>query len=215
MKVFFRYLSFLAKSTNQHGIHSPFIYRLTTDCFYAKTDPKVLRNLKSTKRRFKLSGSLKKPALMQRLLTYLSPKTACSFTATASLSAAVIERRDLTDYYVFSWNNNPQSSDFLTQQPKPFRQFYKNVEKDFKADLIFIDKGVPAKAFLPIFNSVLPFLTEQSFCIIGGIHADKTAEMSWNRLKNHPKSRQSLDLFFWGLIFFRKKQARENFRIRV
>ncbi|MEM6718789.1 MAG: class I SAM-dependent methyltransferase [Bacteroidota bacterium] len=32
----FAYFRFLAKSTNQHGIHSPFVYDLVTKCFYDK-----------------------------------------------------------------------------------------------------------------------------------------------------------------------------------
>jgi len=33
------YLTFLLKSTNQHGVHSPFVYNLVTKCFYNKTNP--------------------------------------------------------------------------------------------------------------------------------------------------------------------------------
>lgn len=32
-----QYLKFLLKSTNQHGVHSPFVYNLVTKCFYNKT----------------------------------------------------------------------------------------------------------------------------------------------------------------------------------
>jgi predicted O-methyltransferase YrrM len=31
------YLKFLRRSTNQHGVHSPFVYELVTECFYDKS----------------------------------------------------------------------------------------------------------------------------------------------------------------------------------
>ena len=39
-------LNFLLKSSNQHGIHSPFVYDLITKCFYDKTSFSAYHNLK-------------------------------------------------------------------------------------------------------------------------------------------------------------------------
>lgn len=33
---FVSYLSFLVKSTNQHGVHSPFVFQYVTQCLYSK-----------------------------------------------------------------------------------------------------------------------------------------------------------------------------------
>ena len=40
-----QYLKFLLKSTNQHGVHSPFVYNLVTKCFYDKTKYEVYTNI--------------------------------------------------------------------------------------------------------------------------------------------------------------------------
>lgn len=42
------YLKFLFKSTNAHGVHSPFVYDLLTQCFYKKNKSKLPENLKAT-----------------------------------------------------------------------------------------------------------------------------------------------------------------------
>ncbi|RZJ71265.1 class I SAM-dependent methyltransferase [Flavobacterium sp.] len=39
------YLRFLAKSSNQHGVHSPFVFDLVTKCFYDKRDFREYRPL--------------------------------------------------------------------------------------------------------------------------------------------------------------------------
>ena len=36
MSLWKKYLLFLLKSTNQHGVHSPFVFRLVTQCFYLR-----------------------------------------------------------------------------------------------------------------------------------------------------------------------------------
>lgn len=45
------YLTFLTKSTNQHGVHSPFVYNLVTKCFYAKTNSTKKEAFKKTRKR--------------------------------------------------------------------------------------------------------------------------------------------------------------------
>ncbi len=42
-----KYIQFLLKSTNQHGVHSPFVYDLITKCLYDKTKYPAYKGLKS------------------------------------------------------------------------------------------------------------------------------------------------------------------------
>jgi predicted O-methyltransferase YrrM len=47
------YIKFFIKSTNQHGVHSPFVYDLVTKCFYDNSKLKAYSRLKSYQKRLK------------------------------------------------------------------------------------------------------------------------------------------------------------------
>ncbi|SCX78801.1 O-methyltransferase [Flavobacterium caeni] len=44
------YFTFLLKSTNEHGVHSPFVFGLVTQCFYDKTNYPEYQTLKNYRR---------------------------------------------------------------------------------------------------------------------------------------------------------------------
>lgn len=44
------YIKFLKKATNQHGIHSPFVYQLVTKCFYNTSNHEAYKKLKAYRR---------------------------------------------------------------------------------------------------------------------------------------------------------------------
>lgn len=43
----FAYFNFLRTSTNQHGVHSPFVYNLVTKCFYDKEPKAIYQTIKN------------------------------------------------------------------------------------------------------------------------------------------------------------------------
>ncbi|REE81630.1 putative O-methyltransferase YrrM [Lutibacter oceani] len=46
------YFLFLIKSTNKHGVHSPFVFNLVTKCFNAKTNSQKLKQINSIRNYF-------------------------------------------------------------------------------------------------------------------------------------------------------------------
>ena len=67
-----KYLLFLWKSTNQHGVHSPFVYRLVTQCFY--------NTQKFPCKHYPKGISKRKGQFLLRLIAYLKPKSLKVYT---------------------------------------------------------------------------------------------------------------------------------------
>ena len=64
------YLKFLLKSTNEHGVHSPFVYNFVTRCLYNKQ----LVNRQEIKG-FPLTLSKRQLVLLLKIIRYLEVKT--------------------------------------------------------------------------------------------------------------------------------------------
>lgn len=47
---FKQYIKFILKSTNQHGVHSPFVFNLITKCFYDKSNYEAYKHISNYKK---------------------------------------------------------------------------------------------------------------------------------------------------------------------
>lgn len=82
-------------------------------------------------------------------------------------------------------------------------------------DFAFIDGNHRLQPTLDYFNQLLPKVHEYSVLIFDDIHWSQEMEEAWNTIKAHEKVRLTIDLFFIGLVFFRKEnKAKQAFAIR-
>ena len=58
-------------------------------------------------------------------------------------------------------------------------------------------------------------IENDSFWILEDIHANAAAEALWQTLQQNPKVTVTIDTYHFGLVFFRKEQAKEHFIIRA
>lgn len=98
-------------------------------------------------------------------------------------------------------NSNSQKT---TNQPQP---------QPF--DLIFFDGNHQKGATLDYFETLLPLVHNDSLMIFDDIHWSKDMEEAWEEIKLHPAVTVTIDTYYWGLVFFRREQAKEHFVIRV
>ncbi len=101
-----------------------------------------------------------------------------------------------------------QSERTPSEKPAPKRSFGE------ASNLVFIDGNHKKIPTLNYFNQLLEHITNNSVFIFDDIHWSDEMEEAWEEIKSHPKVSVTIDLFFLGLVFFRKEQAKENFILR-
>ncbi len=81
--------------------------------------------------------------------------------------------------------------------------------------MIFIDGNHRKEPTIRYFEQLLPFVQEDTVIVFDDIHWSGEMEEAWEMVKNHPATQCSIDLFFLGIIFFRKSfKEKQHFSIR-
>lgn len=82
-------------------------------------------------------------------------------------------------------------------------------------DLAFIDGNHRQEPTERYFRQLLPHIHNDSIFIFDDIHWSHEMEAAWATIKNDPAVRCSIDLFFIGIVFFRKEfMEKQHFAIR-
>jgi len=158
------YLKFLFSATNQHGVHSPFVYNYVTKCLYRKT-------------KIKLPISLK---ILVKSLTY------------------------------FEYNTLQLLKSDKTSEEKIKKNCPSISIVDSHADVVFGKMSDLDETEFNVNKS-----SNDSMLLFNGIHKNRQNFEKWMQLKELKHVRVTIDLFYCGLVFFRKEQEKEHFKIRI
>jgi len=83
-----------------------------------------------------------------------------------------------------------------------------------RLDFVYIDGNHRKDATLNYFNWCLPKVHEHSLLIFDDIYWSKGMKEAWEEIKSHPEVTVTVDLFWIGLVYFRKGQVKEHFKIK-
>lgn len=251
-----KYFNFLKKATNQHGVHSPFVYQLITKCIYQKSSNLIRYKLLSVRQQLtenktyinvtdfgsgsrifksntrkvkdiaKNAGISKKYGLLlNRLIAYLKVKNVLEIGTSLGLATnAMAINNDVNietlegcpetlKVAIDLFHTSGVSKKIKTHQGK-FEEILPNVIKDQKFDLIYFDGNHQKEATLHYFEQCLKSKHNNSVFIFDDIYWSDEMEEAWNMIKNHPEVKVTIDLFQWGMVFFRREQEKEHFKIR-
>ena len=82
-------------------------------------------------------------------------------------------------------------------------------------DFAFIDGNHLREPTIRYFEQLLPAIHNESVIVFDDIHWSSGMEAAWETIKSHKAVRCSIDLFFIGVIFFRKEfMEKQHFTIR-
>lgn len=158
-----KYLKFLFQSTNQHGVHSPFVYSFVTKGLYKKnTDFTILNSYEEFK-----NLSKKERKIISKVINY---------------------------FYV---------KDIYFDTTKPIITLSKTYKILFISDL--------EKFKTSFLENLKPF----TILIFKEIYANKASIKKWEEAIQHQKATVTIDLFYFGFVFYRKEQVKEHFKIRA
>jgi len=79
----------------------------------------------------------------------------------------------------------------------------------------FFDGNHRYEPTLRYFELCLAHRTDESVFVFDDIHWSAEMERAWEVIKVHPEVTLTVDLFYIGLVFFRKNQPKQHFSLRV
>ncbi len=81
-------------------------------------------------------------------------------------------------------------------------------------DFIFLDGDHQEGSTLAYYQECVPFLHNDSVFVLADIHWSESMEKAWNSLKSRDEVSISIDLFHFGILFFRKEhRVKQDFTL--
>ncbi len=81
-------------------------------------------------------------------------------------------------------------------------------------DMVFFDANHRYEPTIQYFTACLDHIHNDSVFIFDDIHWSAEMEQAWNTIKGHPSVTVTIDLFYVGLVFFRREQPKQDFILR-
>jgi len=88
------------------------------------------------------------------------------------------------------------------------------VKQISKIDFAFFDANHRLEPTLRYFNTCIEKVHEETVFIFDDIHWSDEMEKAWKKIKADERVTLTVDLFYVGLVFFRKGQPKQDFRLK-
>ncbi|MFM7177236.1 MAG: O-methyltransferase [Bacteroidota bacterium] len=259
VRITIAFLKHFFASVNEHGVHSPFLYKLLIEGIYnqkklleTEAIERIRKNLKSDHTKIQVTdlgaGSVvdgkaktrsisficqsfaKNPKLcgvLHRITKHLQPNNilelgtslgiSTMYLSAANPSAKVITVEGCPKTAAHARDNfsklgleNIESlvGDFDDQLPSV-------LNRTNSLGLVYIDGNHTYEATVRYFHTLLPKCGNETCIIFDDIHWSAGMENAWKEISNNSRVTMSVDLFYFGIVFFDSRLSKEHFKIRI
>ena len=196
-----KFLNYLFVSKTKHGVHSPFIYDLVTNVLNDKSHRQEYTKIRNLNTSIINSKCLR---LICRIINHYRSENILEIGNYNNLDCTFLSNIQLkTNLFFYNLKTN-EISEVKTEKKIHTESF----------DFVFYNIKNNESLTLSEFMNHLKYFHNNSIVAINNIHQSKEMEEVWRKIIPQKEVTISVDLFFIGLVFFRKEQVKENFIIR-
>lgn len=170
--------------------------------------------------------SIKDTELLYRLVLHFQPRHILELGTCLGLSTLYLSKAH-KNANVYTLEGNP---DYAAQARKAFIQLQAHnialiegnihqtlsiaMDRIPSLDFAFIDAHHAYEPTLKFFKTCLAKVHEESVIILDDIHWSSDMERAWETIKEMEEVKQTIDLFQFGIVFFKPGQVKEHFILR-
>ncbi len=170
--------------------------------------------------------SVKFAQLLFRLVNYFQPENVIELGTSFGISTAYLASANSTTN-VITIEGSPEIAEIANKNFKHLglqniQQLIGNfdsvlpsvLKKTDKVDFVFFDGNHRKQATLNYFNLCLQKAHNNSVFVFDDIYWSFEMKEAWDEIKTDSRVKVTIDLFYMGIVFFRKEQVKQHFVVR-
>ena len=173
-----------------------------------------------------VAKSPKYAKLLFRLVDNFQPETVLEVGTSLGISSAYIAKANATSSFTTIEGCAEIAAiakeNFASLNIKNVQQIIGNFDDELpkylnrteKLDFVFFDGNHRKEPTLNYFKQCLAKANDNSVFVFDDIYWSSEMKEAWTEIKKHERVTVTIDLFFLGIVFFRKEQARQDFILR-
>lgn len=182
-------------------------------------------NKRAVKKIAKVAGATHKRALLlERLISHFKPTKTLELGTSLGIATAALSVNN--KYTVYTIEGCPNTATIAQKHldkaqittPEIIIGDFKDELNTFKneaLDFIYFDGNHSKKATLLYVEKLLSTVTDKTVWFFDDIHWSPEMTEAWNTIKKMPEVSATIDGFWFGMVFFRPVQAKEDFYVRL